>query len=71
MRQAGFLSLDSEEIPGNVGLRDLVAALEWVRDNIAALGGDPGRVTAFGFSTGASAVHILSMLPSSRGTQAS
>lgn len=63
----GFLSLDSEDIPGNAGLKDLAMALRWVRDNIAAFGGDPSRVTALGWSSGASAVHILSLLPSTRG----
>ncbi|XP_034238773.1 juvenile hormone esterase-like isoform X2 [Thrips palmi] len=62
----GFLNLDTEEIPGNAGLKDLVMALRWVKANIAAFGGDPARVTALGWSTGASAVHILSLLPSTR-----
>ena len=59
--------MDTDEIPGNAGLKDVVMALEWVKNNIAAFGGDSARVAAFGWSTGASAVHILSLLPGTRG----
>ncbi|MFF4303046.1 carboxylesterase/lipase family protein [Streptomyces sp. NPDC001601] len=44
---------------GNWGILDVVAALEWVRRNIAAFGGDPDRVTLAGWAEGASVVHIL------------
>ena len=51
----------------NVGMLDCVAALEWVRDNIAAFGGDPGNVTIFGESGGAGKVSCLMGMPAARG----
>lgn len=44
---------------GNNGLRDQICALEWVRDNIAVFGGDPGNVTVFGESAGSMSVSLL------------
>ena len=51
----------------NAGLRDQVAALEWVRRNIAGFGGDPDRVTLFGESAGANSVTTLMAVPSAEG----
>ena len=51
----------------NLGLRDQVAALEWVRDNILNFGGDPGNVTIFGESAGGNAVTTLMTVPAARG----
>ncbi|GAA4488906.1 carboxylesterase/lipase family protein [Rhodococcus olei] len=51
----------------NLGLRDQVAALSWVRRNIAAFGGDPDNVTLFGESAGANAVTTLMCVPSAAG----
>jgi para-nitrobenzyl esterase len=52
---------------GNVGLLDLVKALEWIRDNIAVFGGDPGNVTIFGVSGGGEKVSALLAMPAAKG----
>jgi para-nitrobenzyl esterase len=52
---------------GNVGMLDIVAALEWVRDNIAGFGGDPGNVTIMGQSGGGAKVCILTAMPCAKG----
>jgi para-nitrobenzyl esterase len=52
---------------GNVGMLDCVAALEWVRDNIASFGGDPGRVTIMGQSGGGAKVCALTAMPAAKG----
>ncbi len=51
----------------NVGMLDLVLALEWVRDNIANFGGDPGNVTIFGQSGGGGKVNCLMAMPAAKG----
>ena len=52
---------------GNVGMLDIVAALEWVRDNIANFGGDPGNVTIMGQSGGGAKVCNLTAMPAAKG----
>jgi para-nitrobenzyl esterase len=52
---------------GNVGMLDIVAALEWVRDNIANFGGDPGNVTIMGQSGGGAKVCVLTAMPAAKG----
>ncbi len=51
----------------NVGMLDIVQALEWVRDNISGFGGDPGNVTIFGQSGGGGKVSTLMAMPAARG----
>jgi para-nitrobenzyl esterase len=71
--QLGFLA-DSElsaesqhHVSGNYGILDMIAGLKWVKKNIAAFGGDPGRVTIFGESAGGIAVSILCASPLAKG----
>jgi len=63
----GFLSMGSEMVPGNAGLRDQTLALKWVNETIAYFGGDPNLVTIFGESGGATAVNLHIMSPLSNG----
>jgi para-nitrobenzyl esterase len=63
----GFLVIDDPSCTPNVGLLDQVAALEWVRDNISAFGGDPDNVTIFGESAGGGSVLSLLSMPSAVG----
>lgn len=58
---------DDSSAPANYGLFDQIAALRWVRDNIAAFGGDPGNVTIFGESAGAQSVLALYASPRAKG----
>jgi len=63
----GQLLNDAYAKSGNAGMLDLVAALEWVRDNIEAFGGDPGNVTIMGESGGGAKVSTLLAMPAARG----
>lgn len=71
LNSLGYLNLD-EHGPNwadaaNVGMLDLVASLEWVRDNISQFGGDPGNVTIFGQSGGGGKVGVLMAMPAAKG----
>lgn len=63
----GFLNLDTDDAPGNMGLKDQRVALQWLRANVECFGGDPERVTIFGNSAGAVSVHLHTLVPASQG----
>lgn len=67
----GFLKIDDGDDrfadSGNLGILDMVAALQWVRDNASAFGGDPGNVTIFGQSGGGAKVAALLAVPAAKG----
>ncbi|CAG9564144.1 unnamed protein product [Danaus chrysippus] len=55
----GFLAFEDKLLPGNNGIRDVVLALNWIKDNIKNFGGDPSKVTLMGHKAGAVIVDIL------------
>ncbi|XP_068627126.1 juvenile hormone esterase-like [Battus philenor] len=63
----GFLNLGIKEAPGNAGLKDIRAALRWIRDNISNFFGDPDNVTVFGEGSGGLAAIYLTMSESTKG----
>ena len=63
----GYLYLPGFPDSGNAGMLDLVLALRWVRDNIAAFGGDPGCVTLLGQSGGGAKIATLMAMPAAAG----
>ncbi|MFY9154254.1 MAG: carboxylesterase family protein [Prolixibacteraceae bacterium] len=56
-----------EEPKGSYAFMDQIAALQWVKQNIAAFGGDPNNVTIFGFSAGGVSIHSLLTIPAAKG----
>ena len=70
-----FGFIDFSEVPGgeaypdalNLGLSDQIAALKWVKENIAAFGGDPDRITVLGFEAGATSILLLAASERARG----
>ncbi|CAH2084435.1 unnamed protein product [Euphydryas editha] len=63
----GFLSLDTEDIPGNAGVKDQVAAMRWVKKNIRKFGGDPDNITLFGESAAGACVSYHLVSPMTKG----
>jgi carboxylesterase type B len=63
----GFLCLDTDEAAGNMGMLDMVTALEWVHANIAQFGGDPNQITIFGESAGSATIGHLMLSPETKG----
>jgi len=61
------LSSESGKGSGNYGLEDMIAGLQWVKNNIAQFGGDPSNVTIFGHSAGGMAVNMLAASPVTKG----
>lgn len=62
----GFLRL-GDHCKGNMGLRDVLMGLRWIKDEISAFGGDSSNVTLFGESSGSGMVHLLTLSPLSKG----
>ena len=63
----GFMSSGDSLVPGNMGMKDQVMALRWVKDNINHFGGDPNCVTITGYSAGSWSVILHMLSPMSQG----
>ncbi|XP_021946366.1 venom carboxylesterase-6 [Folsomia candida] len=63
----GFLNTGDGVVRGNMGLKDQVMAMRWVKRNIASFGGDPGLVTIWGESAGGASTHLHTLSPMSKG----
>ena len=61
------MSTNDDAGTGNYGLKDMILALKFVRENIRNFGGDPGKVTIFGESAGGAAVGLLNVIPAANG----
>ncbi|XP_064292021.1 uncharacterized protein LOC128669717 [Plodia interpunctella] len=63
----GFLCLGTPTVPGNAGLKDQLAALRWVKRNIASFGGNPDDITLAGYSAGSASLDLLLLSPAAKG----
>ncbi|CAB3231272.1 unnamed protein product [Arctia plantaginis] len=63
----GFLCLGTADVPGNAGMKDQVALLRWVQENIGNFGGNPNDVTISGYSAGGSSVDLLMLSKAAEG----
>jgi len=63
----GFLSTEDSHLPGNYGMLDQLAAMQWVKQNIAAFSGDPNQITIMGQQAGGASVHYHILSPLTRG----
>lgn len=64
---SGFLNFDIDECPGNMGLKDQLLAMKWIKSNISAFGGDAENITIFGESAGSASVHCHTLSRQSTG----
>merc|ERR1719385_683541 len=63
----GFMAIPGTNIQGNMGMKDQLLAMRWIKQNIARFGGDPGRITISGVSAGAVSVHAHVLSPEGEG----
>lgn len=63
----GFLNFGNDVAPGNLGIRDQIQALQWVKMMIHHFGGDPNKITIFGESAGAMSCNAITMSPKAAG----
>jgi acetyl esterase/lipase len=63
----GFLSFDTDDVPGNAGIFDQIEALRWVNKYVEYFGGDPSQITIAGESAGSASVTLLLLAPQTRG----
>lgn len=67
MGALGFLATNTEHAPGNVGMKDIVIGLRWIKKNIHFFGGDSNNICLYGVSSGAGVVEYLTLSPMASG----